>query len=120
MRSPKKAGDSLDCQAAFENLKTAIIKSTVLSHPDYSSPFVLDTDATDNSLSAVLSNVIDGIAYRVAFASRVLSPAECKISTTKREALAVIQAMKSYKPYLGDKVCVENRPRFTSMPVQAK
>ena len=87
-----------DCQAAFESLKTAMIESTVFSHPDYNSPFVLDTDASDNSLRAVLSNVIDGVEYPVAFASRVLSPAECKYSTTKREALAVIQAMKWYKP----------------------
>ena len=67
-----------DCQAAFENLKTAMIESTVLSNPDYSSAFVLNTDASDNILGAVLSNVIDGIEYPVAFASRLLSRAECK------------------------------------------
>ena len=89
-----------DCQAAFENLKTAMIESTVLSHPDYSSPFVLDTNASDNSLGTILSKVIDVVEYPVAFASRVLSPAKCKHSTTKREALVVIQTMKWYKPYL--------------------
>ena len=73
-----------DCQAAFENLKTAMIESTVLSHPDYSSPFVLDTDASYKSLGAVLSNIIDGVKYPVAFASRVLSPAKCKYIATKR------------------------------------
>ena len=89
-----------DCQAAFENLKTAMIENAVLSRPDYSSPFVLDTDASDNSLGAVLLNVKNGVEYPVAFASWVLSPAECKYSTTKWEALAVIQAIKWYKPYL--------------------
>ena len=78
------------CQAASEKLKTAIIEITDLSNPHYSSPFVLDTDAIDNSLGAVLSNVIDGFEYPVAFASRVLSPSERKYSTTKREAIAVI------------------------------
>ena len=46
------------------------------------------------------SNIVDGVEYPVAFASRVLTPAECRYSTTKREALAVIQAMKWFKPYI--------------------
>ena len=76
---------TLDCQAAFENLKAAMIKSTFLSHPDYSSPFVLGTDASDNSLGAVLSNFVNGAEYPVGFASRELSLAECKNSTTKQK-----------------------------------
>ena len=77
-----------------------MIDSSVLKHPDYNSPFIVDTDASDNSLGAVLSNIVDGVEYPVAFASRVLTPAECRYSTTKREALAVIQAMKWFKPYI--------------------
>ena len=49
---------------------------------------------------AVLSNIVDGVEYPVALASRVLTPAECRYSTTKKEALAVIQAMKCFKPYI--------------------
>ena len=89
-----------ECHNAFEKLKLALIDSSILRHPDYRSPFILDTDASDNSLGAVLSNIVDGVEYPVAFASRVLSPAECRYSTTKREALAVIQAMKWFKPYI--------------------
>ena len=43
-----------------------MIESTILAHPDYPSPFVLDTDASDNSLVAVLSNVINGVEHPVA------------------------------------------------------
>ena len=50
----------------------------------------MDTDESDNSLGAVLSNIVDGVEY----------PAECRYSTTKREALAVILAMKWFKPYI--------------------
>ena len=89
-----------ECHNAFEKLKLALIDSSILRHPDYRSPFILDTDASDNSLGAVLSNIVEGVEYPVAFASRVLSPAECRYSTTKREALAVIQAMKWFKPYI--------------------
>ena len=89
-----------ECHNAFEKLKKALIDSSVLKHPDHNSPFIVDTDASDNSLGAVLSNVADGLEYPVAFVSRVLTPAECRYSTTKRDALAVIQAMKWFKPYI--------------------
>ena len=85
---------------AFEKLKQALIDSSVLKHPDYNSTFIVDTDAIDNSLGAVLSNIVDGVEYPVDFAGRVLMPAECRYSTTKREAIAVFQAMKWFKPYI--------------------
>ena len=87
-----------ECHNPFEKLNVALIDSSVLKHPDYKSPFIVDTDASDNSLGAVLSNIVNGVEYPVAFARRVLTPAECRYSTTKREALAVIQAMKWFKP----------------------
>ena len=89
-----------ECHNAFEKLKETLINSSVLKHPDYNSPFIVDTDASDNSLGAVLSNIVDGVEYPVAFPSIVLTPAECRYSTTKREALAVIEAMKWFKPYI--------------------
>ena len=79
-----------ECHNAFEKLKEALIDSSVLKHPDYNSPFIVDTDGSDNSLGAVLSNIVD----------EVLTPAECRYSKTKREALAVIQAKKWFKPYI--------------------
>ena len=89
-----------ECHNAFEKLKEALIDSSVLKHPDHNSPFIVDTDASENSLGAVLSNMFDGVEYPVAFASSVLTPAECCCSTTKRDLLAVIQAMKWFKPYI--------------------
>ena len=77
-----------------KKLKDNLVDSLVLKHLEYNSPFIVDTDASDNSLGAVLSNIVNGVEYPVAFASRYLTPAECRYSTTKREALAVIQAMK--------------------------
>ena len=91
---------SPECHNAFEKLKESLIDSSKLKHLDYNSPFIVDTDASDNSLRAVLSNFVDGVEYPVDFASRLLTPAECRFSKTKREALAVIQAMKWFKSYI--------------------
>ncbi len=83
-----------ECQRAFERLKLELMTAPVLKFPDFNSPFIVDTDASNTSLGAVLSNVIDGVEQPLVYASRVLSKTESNYSTTKREALAVVQALK--------------------------
>ena len=80
-------------------MKAALTDSSVLKHPDYISIFIVKNDVSNISLRAVLSKILKGVKYPVAFASRVLTPAECRYSTTKTEAFAVIQTMKWFKSY---------------------
>ena len=60
-----------DSQAALEELRQRLISAPVLMFPDYSKPFILDTDASDTGIGAVLSQ-LDVTAY----ASNILSKAE--------------------------------------------
>ena len=60
----------------------------------------MDTDASKTSLGAVLSIVINGEARLLVYVSRVMSKTETNDSTTKREALAVVQAVKWFKSYI--------------------
>ena len=87
-----------ECQAAFDRLRKELITAPVLEIPDGS--LIVDTDASNASLAAVLSNVINGEERPLVFASRVLSKTETNYSTTKREALVVVQAVKWFKFYL--------------------
>ena len=89
-----------NCRSAFEELKRKLIGAPILSHPNYEFPFILDTDASHNSIAAVLSNLDQRQECPVAFSSRVLSRTEVNYSTTKREALAVVQAVKWFRSYL--------------------
>jgi len=60
----RKAGRNFDwtpqCQTAFERLKSALIVPPVLAMPNETGQFILDTDASDRAIGAVLSQVQNG------------------------------------------------------------
>ena len=72
----------------------------ILAFPDFSKTFILDTDASDTGLGAVLSQEYDGKERVVSYASRVLSKAEKRYSTTRKELLAVVTFVKYFRAYL--------------------
>ena len=49
----------MSCQEAYDSLKRALVVASVLSYPDPASPYMLDTDASAESLGAVLSQMKD-------------------------------------------------------------
>ncbi|MCG8044653.1 MAG: hypothetical protein JAY66_03025, partial [Candidatus Thiodiazotropha taylori] len=91
---------SSECDDAFEKLKKKMIEAPVLAHPDFSEPFILDTDASDLAIGAVLSQKIDGQERPVAFASRTLTKAERRYCVTRKELLALVHFVKYFRHYL--------------------
>ena len=90
-----------DVDRSFQVLKKALSSAPILSFPDFSLPFLVDTDASNSGLGAVLSQVgPDNVERPVYFASRTLNRAEHKYSTTRKELLAVVWALKTFRPYL--------------------
>ena len=83
-------------QKYFEDLKTAMIDAVTLPIPNLNNTFVLDTDASDLSVGAELSQIQDGQEGIVAFGSSVLSPQQGKYCTTQRELLAVMTFTQWY------------------------
>jgi transposase InsO family protein len=72
----------------------------LLQYPDFSKPFILTTDASNDALGAIL---IQGDIRRdlpVAYASRTLNAAERNYSTVEKELLAIIWGCKHFRPYL--------------------
>ena len=89
------------CQAAFEKLRNLLTTAPVLAFPDYDRPFILDTDASDTGLGAVLSQVdCEGKEHVIAYASRTLSKAERAYCVTRKELLAVVTFVHQFRPYL--------------------
>ena len=95
------------CQDAFKRLKEALLEAPVLVYPLPDDEFILDTDASNEGIGAVLSQVHDGVERVVAYASRKLSKAERNYCVTRKELLAVVAYLKYFRQYLyGRKVVV--------------
>ena len=91
----------LDCQTAFATLCRLLISTPVLAYPDYNKPFILDTDASDIEVGAVLSQADDsGREHVLVYASWVLTKSERRYCVTRRELLTVVTFVKQVHPYL--------------------
>ena len=89
------------CQQSFDTLRQRLVSAPILAFPDCTREFILDTDANEQGIGAVLSQIHqDGREHVVAYASRVLSKLECKYSVTRKELLAVIVFIHHFRPYL--------------------
>ena len=79
-----------ECQVAFEHLKHLCSQTPILAYTDYTKPFQLHTDASENGLGAVLyQRQDDGIDSVITYASRTLSRSECNYDACKLEFLAL-------------------------------
>ena len=88
------------CEEAFVTLKEKLITSPVLAMPADEGAYRLDTDASGNSIGAVLSQIQDGQERVIAYGSRMLNGPEKNYCVTRRELLAVVFFVKYYRPYL--------------------
>ncbi|XP_032428228.1 uncharacterized protein LOC116725923 [Xiphophorus hellerii] len=89
-----------DCAAAFSALRMALVGAPVLQYPDPNQPFILDTDASDRGIGAVLFQGGETGERVVAYYSRTLSRAERNYCVTRRELLAVVQGVRHFCHYL--------------------
>ena len=88
-------------QRAFETLKRCIVVPPVLHLPDFEKVFILQTDASNQGLGAVLlQEDRDGMKHPIGYASRKLLPRESRYSTIERECLAIVWAVTKFQDYL--------------------
>lgn len=91
-------GDSQ--QKSFEECKQLLTSPPILQYPDFTKEFILTTDASIHAIGAVLSQGPIGKDLPIAYASRTLNKAESNYSTIERELLAIVWAVKHFRPYL--------------------
>ena len=71
---------TLEAQIAFDKLKEALCLVPVLSFPQLGQPCILDTDASDVAVGAVLSQQVQGEERPIAFFSRILGRSQQNLS----------------------------------------
>ena len=70
-------------------------QAPVLALPDFSLPFILEADACDYGIGAVLMQR----GKPISFLSKTLGPKAAGLSTYDKEAMAILAAIKQWKHY---------------------
>lgn len=92
---------SEECEKAFADLKHALQTDPVLIPPQWDKVFILQVDASNRGLGAVLCQENDGgEEHPICYASRKLQPREAALSTTEKECLAIVWAVEIFRYYL--------------------
>jgi deoxyuridine 5'-triphosphate nucleotidohydrolase len=100
---------TLDAQVAFEVLKKKLCEEPILARPDFTKPFILQTDACKTGLGAVLCQKLPVTNDKgetvlkervICYGSVGTNKHQRNYSATKLELLAVVWALKTYRHYL--------------------
>lgn len=85
-----------DAEAAFVRLKAAMTTTPTLALPDFLVSFIIQTDASRDGIGAVLTQN----GQPLAFMSHSLGVTKQNWSTYAREMLAIVVAVRTWRPYL--------------------
>ncbi|GFR61863.1 Pol polyprotein [Elysia marginata] len=89
-----------EIEAAITSCKAALAEACMLSHPKPDAQISVTTDASDQTVGAVLEQYVQGVWQPLAFFSKRLSPPEQKYSTFDRELLRRYLAIRHFRFFL--------------------
>ncbi|MBW0523289.1 hypothetical protein O181_063004 [Austropuccinia psidii MF-1] len=84
----------------FQVLKEAFTTAPILSHFNPSLPTIVETDASDYALGAILSQVSDSGKHLSSFDSCKLLQAELNYEINDKELLGIVGALKRWRAFL--------------------
>ena len=101
------------CEEAFVELKRLLCSAPVLRAPDFSRVFILQTDASDRGIGAVLIQTDENEDdHPIAYFSKKLLPWKQRYSTVEKECLAIKLANHAFRVYLlGHKFIIQTDHR---------
>ena len=100
LRTSTKFNWGKEQQEARDYLSNALINRPILAFPDFSMPFIVQTDASDTGMGAVLAQMQDGKERVISYASQALDATQRKYATTEKEALAIVWAVQQFRPFI--------------------
>ncbi|UYV64000.1 K02A2.6-like [Cordylochernes scorpioides] len=87
-------------QRSFAEVKNLISSKSVLAHFNEDLPILVNCDASEYGVGAILSQIDHGVERPVVFASRTLNKTERRYAVIDKEALAVIFGVSKFAQYL--------------------
>ena len=87
-------------EEAFQKLKLKLSEAPILRLPDFTRPFLLQTDGSNTGIGAALLQDFDDGRFPIAYASKKLLPRERNYSTIEIECLAIVFGVKKFQKYL--------------------
>ena len=89
-----------DAEQSFIQLRNMLTTRPLLVLPNFDLAYILDTDACNYAIGAVLSQEQDSAIRPVAYFSKHLSPAQKNYSTSEKELLAIVLSVEYFIQYL--------------------
>lgn len=89
-----------ECSKSLASIKDHLISAPILTCPDFTKKFYVQTDASDFGLGAVLTQIQDEGEKVICYLSRSLTKVERRYSITEKECLAVLFAVEKLRQYL--------------------
>ncbi|GBM15017.1 Retrovirus-related Pol polyprotein from transposon 297 [Araneus ventricosus] len=89
-----------ECEKSFNSLKQALTSSPILTYPRTDKDFILDTDASDEGIGAVLSQNTGNEKRVIAYFSKSLGKPERNYCVTRKELLAIVKSIEHFHHYL--------------------
>jgi hypothetical protein len=89
------------CERAFRELKAGLVGAPLLRHFRPELPTKLETDASDGTVAAALSQLCkDGLWHPIGFFSKTMVAAEINYDIHDKEMLAIIRALEEWRAEL--------------------
>lgn len=92
---------TVEAENAFIDIKSRLASRPILKTPDFTRPFSVAVDASDQAIGAVLFQVHENIEHPVCYYSRKLNIHERRYATVEKEALALVSAVRTFSVYFG-------------------
>ena len=91
------------CEVAFVQLKTILSsfksdseENGILALPNFEHPFILETDASNIGVGAVLSQKIDSVTRPIGYYSKPLSTAQRNYAVIERKLYAIVVSIEHF------------------------
>ena len=91
---------TVEMHNAFRRMKQLVAEATASKIPDHNREFTLITNCSDKGAGAVLTQEEKGTRIPVAYFHHTLTPTETRYTTTDKELLAVVLAVRKFRVYL--------------------